>query len=96
MAKGKKTGGRTKGTPNKRTIEIKDAARTFLADEQGQAKMLEQYQQGTLNPTVLALLYHYAYGKPKDTLALEKAVPVMVVDELTSEDVERLRVERSE
>lgn len=96
MAKGQKTGGRQKGTPNKATVEIKEAARAFLADEQGQAKMLEQYQRGELNPSVLALLYHYAYGKPKDTLALEKAVPVMVVDELTTEDVERLRVERSE
>lgn len=96
MAKGKKTGGRTAGTPNKATVEIKDATRAFLEDPMGKAKLLEQYQAGTLNPTVLALFYHYAYGKPKDTLALERAVPVMVVDELRSEDIEQLRAERNE
>lgn len=73
--RGKKTGGRTKGTPNKTTVEIRTVMQEFLADAAGQAKLREQYQKGELNPSVLALFYHYAYGKPKDTLALEGGLP---------------------
>jgi hypothetical protein len=94
--RGKKTGGRQKGSLNKTTVEIRTVMQQFLSDETGQQKLLEQYQKGELNPSVLALFYHYAYGKPKDTLALERALPVMVVDELTDGDIERLRAERSE
>lgn len=94
MAKGKKTGGRTKGTPNKSTVDIREASRLFLADPLGQAKLLEQYREGTLNAAVLAMFHHYAFGKPKDTLAIENAPPVLVVDELTTEDIARLKAER--
>jgi hypothetical protein len=61
-----KTGGRKKGTPNKATVEIKTLAQTFVQDAAGQAKLLEQYRDGTIAPGVLQLMLHYAYGKPKD------------------------------
>jgi hypothetical protein len=34
------------------------------------------------------------HGKPKDTLAIEDAIPVLVVDELKPEDVSHLKSER--
>lgn len=40
------------------------------------------------------LLHHYAWGKPKDTLAVESLPPLMVVDELTAADVVAQRIER--
>jgi hypothetical protein len=63
-------GGRPRGVQNKATVEIKEASRLFLSDVTGQAKLLEQYQKGELNPSILTLLHYYAYGKPKETMAL--------------------------
>jgi hypothetical protein len=65
--------GRKPGVPNRATIEVKEAARAFLADPDGQARLLEQYRRGKLHPSVLALFYHYAFGKPKDELELTGA-----------------------
>lgn len=93
--KGKKTGGRKAGTPNKATTDVREAMRAFLDDPIGQAKLLEQYQAGELNPATLALFYYYGYGKPKDTLAIESAPPVLVVDELTAEDIALMREARA-
>jgi hypothetical protein len=75
MPKGKKFGGRQAGTPNKITADIRAAAQSFLADPMGQQKLLAQYQAGELNPAILAMFYHYAYGKPKDTLLVEGQMP---------------------
>lgn len=51
MAKGHKTGGRTKGTPNKTTAVLKDAV-LRAADEAGGQEGLVGYlkQQAALNP----------------------------------------------
>lgn len=68
MAKGRKTGGRQKGSLNKTTLEVREAARVFLSDPQGQKQLLEQFRDGKLNPATLQMFYHYAYGKPPDKL----------------------------
>jgi hypothetical protein len=55
--------GRPKGIPNKITLQIKETARVFLSDPKGQRKLLEQYQRGKLHPSVLTMLYAYAFGR---------------------------------
>ena len=60
----KKTGGRVRGTPNKRTTEVEAYAKSILEDPRVQDKMIEQAQDGTLSPPIMALLFYYAYGKP--------------------------------
>lgn len=72
--------GRPRGVPNRATREVKEAAQLFLADPQGQARLLEQYRRGKLHPSVLALFYHYAYGKPKDELEVSGtlAMPTII------------------
>jgi hypothetical protein len=72
---GERRGGRQAGTPNKITADIRAAAQSFLADPDGQRQLLEQYKAGALNPAILAMFYHYAYGKPKDTLLVEGQMP---------------------
>ena len=58
--------GRPRGSQNKATKEIRELARTFLDDEEGKKKLLEQYRSGVLAPATLALMHYYAHGKPKE------------------------------
>jgi hypothetical protein len=66
---------------NKVTREVKALAAGILEDPLVQAKLLEQAQRGRLAPAVMGLLFHYAYGKPKETVALEAApdLPRLVI-----------------
>ena len=65
MAKGRKTGGRRAGTPNKATLKIRDAARRLLKDPAYQRSVRMRLLEGKA-PQLEVLLHHYAYGKPKD------------------------------
>lgn len=66
MAKGKKTGGRVPGTPNKATREIKDSSRLLVEDLAYQASLKQRLEEGKA-PHMETLLFQYAYGKPKET-----------------------------
>jgi hypothetical protein len=58
-----------RGTPNKATREVRELARRLVEDADYQAKLkarLEAGQAGALEP----LLWHYAYGKPKQPVEL--------------------------
>ena len=65
MANGRKTGGRRAGTPNKATLEIRDAARRLLKDPAYLRSVRARLLEGKA-PQLEVLLHHYAYGKPKD------------------------------
>ena len=78
--------GRPKGVPNKVTVEIREAARAFVNDEEGQRKLLEQYRRGKLNPAILQMFYGYGWGKPKETLAVEGMEAAPLVIKLTHGD----------
>jgi hypothetical protein len=74
--------GKRKGVQNKVTREVQALARGIVEDPAVQATMLAQARRGRLAPPVMAMLFHYAYGKPKDTVALEgvpKPKPVKLV-----------------
>lgn len=71
--KGKpKTGGRQAGTPNKATVEIKDFARSILEDPLYQKRLRGRVVQGKA-PQIEVLLFHYAYGKPKEVFSGERS-----------------------
>lgn len=78
--------GKPKG-PNKTTVEIRAVARALLEDPDYQAALKVRLALGTAGP-VEPLLYHYGYGKPKDTLELTRPVP-LVIDFVTPEDTTR-------
>ena len=69
--KGKKTGGRTKGTPNKATREVKTFCASLLESARYQRQLRERVHKGTLPPALEAMLWHYAYGVPRQTVAVE-------------------------
>jgi hypothetical protein len=65
-----KTGGRAKGTPNKATVEVKEAARLLVDDPEYRKTLKERLLAGTAGPGVETMLWHYAYGKPKESVEL--------------------------
>ena len=70
--KGKpKTGGRQTGTPNKATVEIKEFARSILEDPLYQKRLRGRVSQGKATQ-IEVLLFHYAYGKPKEHFSVER------------------------
>jgi hypothetical protein len=62
--------GRPKGVPNKATKEVKELSRRLVLDPEYQQKLKQRLLKGTLTPAVEVLLWHYAFGKPKDTVDL--------------------------
>jgi len=77
MAKGKKTGGRRKGSPNKTTAELKEMILGALSEVGGQAYLV---QQALDNPNAFMTLV----GKvvPRDlNAAVEAAATIKFVNE---------------
>lgn len=67
MAKGKKTGGRTAGTPNRVTREIREMTQG-LFDEAYWLHTKVRLDDGKLAPAIEAKLLAYAYGEPAQTV----------------------------
>ena len=68
--KGRKTGGRRKGTPNRVTAEARQLCATLIDDPMYQAGLRKRLLAGTLPAHLEAMLWHYAKGKPKDHVEL--------------------------
>ena len=77
FAKGQ--GGRRKGVPNKATIAVREAAVAMTEDPVYRKKLLERLRAGTLAPGIEQMIWAYAYGKPKDTVAIEGRIPVQII-----------------
>lgn len=70
MAAGRKTGGRQKGTPNKATADVKEAARAFTADA---ISTLAEIMRGEEQPAAARVaaanaLLDRGHGKPQQKL----------------------------
>jgi hypothetical protein len=66
-----KTGGRRKGTSNKATREAKEFCASIIDDPEYQRTLRERAINATLSPAVEVMLWHYARGVPKQTVAVE-------------------------
>src|SRR5688572_27239227 len=60
--------GRKPGAVNKTTVEAKAIARSLIEDPEYQAGLKARMLAGELAPAMEALLWHYGFGKPKDTV----------------------------
>jgi hypothetical protein len=69
MAKGRKTGGRVKGSLNVAQRDVRAVARALIEDPAYVDALRVRLLEGQAAP-VEALIWHYAYGKPVDTTAL--------------------------
>jgi hypothetical protein len=66
----KKVGGRRKGTPNKVPQEVKNLLQSVLEDPEYQSSLRERMIAGRA-PQLEALAFHYAVGKPRETVKVE-------------------------
>lgn len=62
--KGKKTGGRTKGVPNKTTGEVGERCRQLIESPEYQTYFQHRLMVGQLPPALERMTWEYAYGKP--------------------------------
>ena len=84
--RGRKTGGRRKGTPNKVTAEARAVCAAILDDPTYRTNLTARARAGTLAPAVEAMLWHYAFGKPRDSLDVTVG-PAGDLSELSMEDL---------
>jgi len=84
--RGRKTGGRRKGTPNKVTAEARAVCAAILDDPTYRTNLTARARAGTLAPAVEAMLWHYAFGKPKESLEVTVG-PAGDLSELSTEDL---------
>jgi len=69
--RGRKTGGRKKGTFNKATTEARVACAELVDDPTYRAKLRDRLLAAQLAPAVETMLWHYAKGKPVDEVRLD-------------------------
>lgn len=82
--------GRKKGVPNKVTIEAKLAAAGLVDDPVYRRKLATDLRKRKVHPAIESMLWHYAKGKPKETVALEGSVTVVTdaeINRLSDEDL---------
>ncbi len=60
--------GRVKGVPNKATAEVREIAQRIVGDPAYRAALTLRVQRGKAAPAIEVLLWHYAFGKPKDII----------------------------
>lgn len=68
--------GRPVGALNKRTTEARDLARALVEDPEYRQLLLIRIKVGEA-PHMETLLWHYAYGKPKETVELSGGLAVI-------------------
>ena len=70
MARGRKTGGRTKGTPNKTSGLVAERCRQLIEDPKYVDYFQHRLYVGQLPAALEAMTWAYAYGKPKELIEL--------------------------
>jgi hypothetical protein len=68
--KGKKTGGRQKGTANRVTLEARVFCASIVDDPAYQARLRRRALAGTLAPVLEQMIWYYAKGKPSERMAV--------------------------
>lgn len=71
-------GGRPPGVPNKASSEAKAACAKLVDDPAYRFKLRSRLLSGKIAPAVETMLWHYAHGKPKETLTLDGTLSIDV------------------
>lgn len=73
--------GRKPGSTNISTREAKDLAERLLTRPQYLRRLEKKLDEGTLHPSIEALLYYYRYGKPKEVIENTQPATVKIIHE---------------
>ncbi len=73
--------GRPKGSVNKAPAEVRAAARAIIDDPVYREALRNRIMSGSA-PAMETLLWHYGYGKPKETIELSGEVEISEVRRL--------------
>lgn len=71
MARGQKTGGRHKGTPNKATEKARAFAESLITRPKYVAWLRRAFDSGEADVKLQILMWHYARGAPANRIELE-------------------------
>jgi hypothetical protein len=63
MAKGKKTGGRQRGTPNRVTADVKEACAALVDDPAYRRGLAERLNSEKLAPALECMVWYYGQGQ---------------------------------
>lgn len=82
MARGQKTGGRQAGTPNKATVDVKEAAQAFTADALNvlASIMRNEDSPSAARVSAASVLLDRGHGKPKQSLDVDATVAATVTE----------------
>jgi hypothetical protein len=69
--KGRKTGGRKKGAPNKATRDVRALCASIINDPLYLQNLRQHAIERKLAPAVECLLFHYAYGVPRQPVEID-------------------------
>lgn len=83
--------GRPKGAKNKSTLEVAKIAGQLVDDPAYRKSLAQRLRDGKLPPAVETMLWHYRYGKPKETLKVEQDQPFRLEHAGTDELLARLQ-----
>jgi hypothetical protein len=70
--------GRKPGVPNKATVAVKEAARELVEQAAYREALARRLVSGRLAPAMETTLWHYAYGRPKESTDLTVRVSRMI------------------
>jgi|TARA_R110000824_G_scaffold186284_7_gene367562 hypothetical protein len=73
-----KRSGRPKGVPNKASADVRIRARALVEDPVYVLGLKKRILDGKSVPLEI-MLHHYAYGKPRESVAVEGAVSIKIV-----------------
>jgi hypothetical protein len=83
-----RTPGRKKGTPNRKTIELRELMAALLSDVDYQHRLREDFRKRRVHPSTEVRVWEYIVGKPKETIEVSADV---TMNEKLAEERELLR-----
>jgi hypothetical protein len=69
--------------PNTATREVREAAAELVENPRYRANLEQRLIAGKLAPAMEALLWHFAYGKPKESIEIEQTTKYDLKDKKT-------------
>jgi hypothetical protein len=81
--------GRKRGSLNTVSKEAREFAARILDSREYRESLVRRIKAGTLPSNIEALLYHYRFGKPKETIEVQMSPAEVDLSQLSNEELAR-------